>query len=126
MTNVSSLPPRRNINTLIGWITYNNASVPLGTMRDDYYVKNIHLHVTEAFDDSGTDNITVGRTGDTDAFMAAEAVNTTGVKSITLGSSNGYNSTNYEVNVYYAGQNGDATQGKAIVIVELEKVPPQP
>jgi len=120
-----TLSPSAVPNQLIGWIGYGNSSISLGTIRSDFYLKNIRLQVTELFNDSGTDTITVGTDTDEDAYMTSEDVSSAGIKSITLGTDNGFNSTRAEVKVFYNGQNSDATTGKALIIFEFTPVPPQ-
>ena len=90
------------------------------------YVMRVHIHVTTAFNDSGTDQIKVGYTGTTEAFATLTDVSSTGVKSVTAGANVGYQTVSVPVNAYYVGQNSNATTGKAIVILEYVLCPPIP
>jgi hypothetical protein len=104
---------------LEAWVEYTDdgSAVDLGTLPADSFVYDVMVHVTEAFDDSGTDLLTVGWTADNDALSTSLDVSTTGVKSPTHGANDGYNSSSQTVKAYYNGSNSDATVGKALVIV---------
>lgn len=90
-----------------------------------YFVR-AHCHVTQAFNSDGTDEITVGYDADTDAFITAIDVSSTGVKSVTLGALNGYNGTARSVEAYYVNGGSEPSQGKALIILEFFPVPVQP
>jgi hypothetical protein len=104
------------------WVADSATTVFMGVLPQDSYVLGVHLHVTEAFDSDGADNINVGWASDTDAIFTATDVSTTGVKSPTLGANNGYNSTEQTMNAYYVAGGSAATAGKALVIVEFARV----
>ena len=107
------------------WVADDAQTVFLGKLPRFCYVMRVHLHVTEAFNSDGTDNISVGWTGTTNALATNTDVATTGVKAVTLGANNGYNSTEQIVNAYYTNGGSEPTTGKAIVIVEFMVVPAQ-
>lgn len=107
------------------WITKNNTSIPIANV-GDFDLRDVRIHVTEAFNDSGTDTIGVGYTGSVQAFATNTDVSSTGIKSVTLGSEVGYNQTAREITIYYNGQNSNASTGKALVTVFFDRVPPTP
>lgn len=108
---------------LVGWLTKDTQTVELGVLRSPRYIMRVHIHCTQAFNSDGTDNITVGYTGTTNAYATATDVATTGVKSVTLGSGVGYDATNRTVTATYANGGTEPSTGKALVIVEYLRVP---
>lgn len=98
----------------------------MGILRPGTYFVRAQVHVTVAFNSDGTDNITVGYDADTDAFITSLDVSTTGVKTASLGTLNGYNGTARTVEAYYTAGGSAATAGKAIVILEIFPVPISP
>ena len=116
--------PRANMERLVKWVDKDDTTVTMGILRAPYYIHAVHIHVTEAFDGSGTDTIVVGHSGDTDAFSTATNVESIGVKSPTLGANNGYNGTSYTVDAVLDSTN--ATTGKALVVLEYWRVPQSP
>ncbi len=105
-----------------GWVADDFQTVVLGDIPKDAYVKAVNIHVTEAFDSDGTDQIQVGWTSDNDALATLTDVSTTGVKAVTLGANNGYNGTGQTVTAYYVNGGSEPTTGKAIVSVEFFRV----
>lgn len=112
--------------SLSGWVTSSNQNPTLGTLPANSYVVNVRIHVTEAFNSDGTDNLSVGYDADNVAFATNTAVNLTGVKTVTLGTLEGYNATARAVEAYYVNGGSEPTTGKAFVILEYYRVVTQP
>ena len=108
------------------WVTHDGQTQTLGALQPGSYFVRAHCHVTESFDSDGSDTLTVGYDTDTDAFVTSIDVSSTGVKSVTLGTLQGYNGTARSVKAYYVAGGSAPTQGKAIVIVEFLPVPVSP
>lgn len=111
---------------LTGWVTSGRQTVDHGALPADTYIMRAHVHVTEAFNGSGTDNITVGSDADPDAIMTSVDVSTTGIKSVTLGVNAGYNGNAQPLKLFYVNGGGEPTTGAALVILETAKVPSSP
>lgn len=111
---------------LASWVTKGTKSPPLGTLPIGAYITAVHLQVGQAFNSDGSDNISVGYTGATEAYATSTIVSTTGVKSPTLGSDVGYQSIARELKAYYTAGGTAPTEGKALVVVEYFLVPKQP
>lgn len=111
---------------LQAWITKDSQTVKLGVLKAPYYIARVHVHVTEAFDSDGSDEIRLGDSTDTDRFFTLTDVSSTGVKTPTLGAGNGYNGTSYTVNAQYVNGGSEPTTGKALVIAEFFRVPTSP
>lgn len=124
LNNPSQAEPARG--RLSTWVTHTSTSPTLGTFRPGTYFVRAHCHVTEAFDSDGSDNLTVGYTTDTDAFVTSIDVSTTGVKSVSLGTLAGYNGTAHSVTAYYVAGGSAPTQGKCLIVLEFIRVPTQP
>ncbi len=86
----------------------------------------VHIHVTTAFNDSGSDEIKVGYTSTTEAFATLTDVSSTGVKAPTAGANIGYQPVSRQISAYYVGQNNNASTGKAICLLEYALCPPIP
>ncbi len=112
--------------SLSGWVTWDNQNPSLGILPANSYVVNVRIHVTEAFNSDGTDNLSVGYDADNVAFATNTAVNLTGVKTVTLGTLEGYNATARAVEAYYVNGGSEPTTGKAFVILEYYRVVTQP
>lgn len=108
------------------WVTYNSQNPEIGVLPVGSYFVRAHVHVTEAFDSNGADTLTVGYDADTDALITSVDVSSTGVKTVTLGVLQGYNSTARAMEAYYVNGGSEPTVGKALVILEIWKVPTQP
>jgi len=93
-------------------------------MRQPFYVVRASIHVTQAFD-GGTDRISAGWDTDNDSIFTTTDVSSTGVKSVTLGSNEGYNGSGQAIEFYYT-TSGTATTGKALVILEIFLTPLSP
>lgn len=107
---------------LHAWISHEAQTVLIGKLPDYAYVIDVHIQVTEAFNSGGTDNVTVGWTGTTNALATDTDVATTGIKTVTLGANVGYNAAGQDVNAYYANGGTEPTTGKALVVVEFFRV----
>lgn len=118
--------PSQEPRSLQAWVTKDSQTPILGILPASTYVLRAHVHVTEAFNSDGTDTLTVGWTGTTNAIVTSVDVSTTGVKTITLGSNAGYNSTAQKVRAYYANSGSEPTLGKAFVLIETQRIPSQP
>ena len=113
-------------NRLAGWVTYSSPTLVLGTLPSNFFIDRINLHVQTAFNAGGNNNLSVGYTGSQQAFGTNTAVSGTGRKSVTMGSSEGLNTTARTVTAYYTQSGGAATTGKAFVEVFFTRVPPTP
>jgi len=111
---------------ILGWITHSRTTVDLGAIAADMYILRASCHVTEAFNSDGTDTITVGTVADTDAYITSIDSSSTGIKTATLGVKAGYNSTAAQIKIYYVAGGSSPTTGKALIIIELTKVPNLP
>lgn len=108
------------------WVTFGSQNPSFGNLPVGAYVYDVDIHVTQAFNSDGTDNISVGYTGTTNAFATNTDVSTTGVKSVTLGSSIGYQSVSHEILAYYTNGGTEPTTGKALVILYYVLTPRSP
>lgn len=111
------------VQTLSAFVTASKQAVPLGNLFFPRRVVRVHIEVTEAFDGSGTDQIRVGHRTDDDAYATLTDVATTGIKTVTLGTGVGYDSTPREVIAEYVNGGGEPTNGKAIVTLEIINLP---
>lgn len=114
------------METLSAWVTSASQNPSMGNLPADTYVFNVRMHPTEAFNSDGTDEIRVGYDGVEAAFATLTDVSTTGVKTVTLGASAGYNATARAVEAYYVNGGTEPTTGKALVILEYYRVVTQP
>ena len=108
-----------NIKAYSIWVTHERTNPDLCNIQPPFYILGAHLHVTEAFNSDGTDNISVGYDADTDSVFTNTTCNTTGVKSPTMGSDNGYNGTARNYEVYYTASGSEPSTGRALVILEV-------
>lgn len=108
------------------WVTSAQQNPVIGTLLPGTYILRVSVHVTVAFTSDGTDTLTVGWDSDTDAIMTSLDVSSTGVFSGTLGANAGYNGTAQQIEAYYVNSGSEPGAGKAIVILELVRVPMQP
>lgn len=115
----SYLPAQR----LTGWVADDAQNPSIGTLPARSYVTNVVVQVTEAFNSDGDDEITVGYDAAVSAFATAVDVSTTGIKSVTMGTSEGYNGTARSVEAYYSPGGSAPSAGKALVILEYYRVP---
>jgi len=113
---------------LEAWVEYTDDGTPvtIGTLPADSFVYDIKIHVTTAFNGTGTDLVEVGWSADQDALSTSQDVSSTGVLEPTHGASDGYNSTQRTVTALYTDQNSDASTGKALVVVLYAQVTTEP
>lgn len=111
---------------MIAWVTYSRQTIDLGALPADTYILRAHVHVTQAFNGSGTDTLTIGSDADPDAIVTSVDVSTTGIKSITLGANAGYNSSAQPLKIFYSNGGGEPSTGAALVILETGKAPSSP
>jgi len=113
------------IERLAAWVADDKQTADMGKLPANTNVVNVRIQVTENFNGSGSDLISVGYSGAATAFATTTDVSTTGIKSVTLGSSAGYNGTARDVQAYYTNGGGEPSTGKALVILEYYRVPEQ-
>lgn len=105
------------------FVTFAQQNPDLGIMPAGTFIIQIYCHVLEAFDSDGTDQITVGWDSDPDALATAIDVSTTGLKSVTMGANNGYNSIAQKLKAFYTNSGSEPTAGKAFLWIESIRVP---
>lgn len=113
------------IYTISSWVTHSRKTVELPILPPDQYLYRATMHVTEAFNASGTDTVTVGSNADTDGIVTSVDVSTTGIKTCTLGVRAGYGSA-HPCSIFYTYTGTAPTTGKALLILETLKVPTEP
>lgn len=99
----------------------NGTAKVVGILPAGCAILRISALVTTAFNDSGTDQITVGTTTTANEYVSsAMDVSSVGLKSGTLVTPGTTTITTADTTVYakYAGQNSNMTAGAAYVIVE--------
>lgn len=111
---------------LTAWLTSGSQTVRMGILPVGAYVVRVHVHCTVAFNSDGTDNVTMGYTGTTNAYATSTDVSTTGIKAPTLGAGAGFDGTAREVNAYYVNGGTEASAGKALCIIEYFIAPRSP
>lgn len=111
---------------IAAWITKGRQTVDLGSLPADTYIMRAHCHVTQAFNSDGSDTITVGSDADPDSIVTSVDVSSTGIKSLTLGSSAGFNSAAQQIKIVYANSGSEPSTGAALFIFETVKVPSSP
>jgi hypothetical protein len=106
-------------------IDYTTSTVPVGTLPANSVIWDVKVEVTEAFNDSSYDLLTVGYTADVDHYLPEYDVSSTGWNSSLY--TVGY--VEYRDNIperldaettvraYYTGANADASTGSATVYV---------
>jgi hypothetical protein len=110
---------------LAAFVTVGTPNPALGLLPAYAYVTNVFIHVVNAFNSDGTDQLTVGYDGTPAAYATAVDVSTGGLKAVTLGSSVGLNTaeTGRAVEVYYTAGGSAPTLGKALVMIEYYRAP---
>ena len=111
---------------LAAWVADDKQTADMGKLPASAVVTNVRIQVTEAFNSDGTDLISVGYSGAATAFTTTTDVATTGIKSVTLGASAGYNATARDVQAYYTNGGSEPTTGKALVVLEYYRTPVPP
>lgn len=104
------------VNTVVtsSTLTKHIALLPKGAD-----VESILIMVQTAFDAGVT--LSVGYSSNHTAYCTAQSVSSTGRIAPTLGSGGGYDSSPREVKAYL---NGTPTKGKALVVMEWNKLTP--
>jgi hypothetical protein len=98
-------------------VAHDAQTVSLGTIPAAFRVHSVAIRVITAFNSDGTDQISVGFTGTTEAFATLTDVSTTGNKTVTLGSAPWQNDTARELVAYYVNGGTEPSAGAAIVEV---------
>jgi len=99
-------------------MNYRRSNPQLGSLPKYHAVINVRVHVVEAFTSGVT--LKVGNPGDDDAYLTALAVDTTGWKTVTLGSGIGYSAASQQIE---AKLSGTPIIGKLLVVVEFILTP---
>jgi hypothetical protein len=109
---------------LSAWVSDDHTTVTLGEFPAYSVPVNLRIEVTEAFNSSGTDFLTVGFDADAGAYSSAVDVSTTGVKTIAAGGNLYKYAANIQrtVKAYYTPGGSAPTTGKALVILEFYRV----
>jgi hypothetical protein len=116
------------------WVDVNNKTVVLGQIPDNTTVWDAALYVQQAFDSDGTDRVTVGWDGVTEAIVKSAAMSdvaTTGDRPILFGDYfrqyQGPTLTQPRtLKAYYVAGGSAPTQGKVRVTVLLHRDPEAP
>lgn len=124
-TNVLAAGSKNQISLWRRYIS-PGSDIAVGTIPANSFIHRVWVHVTELFNDSGTDILIVGIAADPDKFGTALDVSSTGVTEMNAGVGYGYNASSQDVTARYSCQNYNVNQGKALVIVEYEIVGAQP
>jgi len=99
----------------------DGGAVTLGVLPAGSLLMALYAYVEETFDDSGTDTLVVGRTGDGDAYAKTVDVDltSTGLTTSFTGDEAMPQVVSAETTITaeYAGQNDDATQGAVTVTI---------
>lgn len=114
--------PRPELQTMQVWLADDVQVATMGELPPNSYVMNVRLQVTEGFDSDGTDEISVGYDGSTEAFATLTDVTMTGIKAVILGAEAGRVGTARTVKAYYVNGGTEPTQGKALVILEYYQI----
>ncbi len=110
---------------LVAWLANDVQNPSLGTIPVGSWVVPPLLHVTEAFNSYGTDEIRVGYDSDQDAFGLLPAVDSSGFKNMAAGTLEGYNGTLRAAEAYYINGGSEPTTGKAVVILPYRFLVPE-
>lgn len=123
---------------MAGFIADDIQSLTLGTLPPKSLILELGCNVLEAFNSSGTDNITVGGTGNSTRYAAASDVSSTGLVTFAAGSSitppppgsatvaPALQTTGDIVTVAYANGGTEPTTGKALVWMKYTIIGPTP
>lgn len=82
------------------------------------------VDVTEAFNGSGSNDLSVGYDADADAFGDETDVSAVGPLNMIAGADEGYNGTARAVEAYFTNDGSEPSTGKALVILPYRFVPP--
>lgn len=110
------------VESISTWVADTIQTATMHPLPAFIYVLRVHVYVLEAFNSSGTDQVSVGYSADHAAYAAAVDVSTTGIKTTTLGWLAGYTDTSFTPEVYYTNGGSEPTTGKALVVMEFCRV----
>jgi len=115
------------VRAMGAWVTKDNQTVPLGPLPGNAWVFQCQIQVTEAFNSSGTDTVSIGSGIDSQAFGTNTDVSSTGIKAVTLGGYAGYSpGAHGTINAYYVNGGTEPTTGKAYVELKYHLMPESP
>lgn len=109
-----------NVVALVASLAYTDTTAKtLFTIPDTAVIIDWILNVTTAFNDTGTDQVSIGVTGTAGKFASAVDVSTTGLKTtgVVLTQVGNAQSGAQIVKGIYAGQNSNADAGAMYIIV---------
>lgn len=109
-----------------GIVSHSRQTAILGSLPASTYIDSAYVDVTEAFNSSGSDTLTVGSDVDPDAVVTSVDVSTVGVKTATLGVNAGYNDAAQPVKAFYTAGGTAPTTGKATITIRTLRTPRQP
>jgi len=116
---VAGILPMESVSA---WVADNVQTGRFPTLPAYIVVTNVRVHVTQAFNSDGTNQLTVGYSGTASAYATAVDVSTTGWKTVTLGSGVGYSGTARAAEVYFTNGGTEPSTGKALVVIEFYRV----
>lgn len=96
-----------------------SSSFALGSLGANFWVTEIDIHVTEAFN-GGSDAITIGYDADPDAYSTAVSLTSVGVQTIAV--THGVDTVARIPKVFYTGTTNPST-GKTLIILEHFRTP---
>ena len=121
---ISEMQDEIKHGVLEGWMADDAQNPSLGTLPANAFVIAVDLWVEEAFDDTGTDLLTVGYDAVVDAYVTSITVAGAGVREhitevhAAAGALIGtVDATSRAVEAYYTGQNANAAAGKAYIVI---------
>ena len=128
VTDVDNVRSSGAMMRVEGWVQVGDAgaNIAIGTIPANGFIIRSYIDVTTLFNDSGTDQISIGISSDSDKFGTNTDVSATGLKTPAAGVGIGYNSTSQAVTAKYSPQNYDCDTGKALIVVEYYLVTTQP
>lgn len=106
-----------------GWLTFGVQTLDLGVLPAHCMVENVKVTITQLFDSSGTDAVTIGYTGGTTAYVDTIDVDALGTWDIPVGY---YETVGRDLKAYYLNGGGEPTQGKALITVTCYPVTVSP
>jgi hypothetical protein len=110
---------QKGVFAIQGTVAYTDTAVKtLGMLPRGAQILQMYVDVTTAFNDSGTDQLSVGKSGTNNHFVSALDVSSTGRKAPTLTNVPGtIGASDIAVVGIYAGQNSNASTGSATVTI---------
>lgn len=112
------------VHTMMGQITFaspgTTVAKTIGVLPAGAMVVGGGAYVTTAFNDSGTDVIDVGTSGDADGYATLLDVSSVGYKVLDeLATSDDFSASEVTVTATYTGQNANGTTGVANIIINF-------